>query len=43
MTVTIVRFSSLFPASIAKRLHVNHVSSILAILGMGVRSALLIE
>jgi hypothetical protein len=36
--VTIIQFSGLFPASIAARLHVNHVSSIFAILGKGVTS-----
>jgi hypothetical protein len=40
ITVTIIQFSGLFPASIAARLHVNHVSSILAILGKGVTSTM---
>jgi hypothetical protein len=38
--VAIIQFSGLFPASIATRLQVNHASSILAILGMGVISAM---
>jgi hypothetical protein len=40
ITVTIIQFSSLFPASIAARLQVNHVASILAILGKGVTSTM---